>query len=150
MKRKTFKVIFGLATCAFVSGCSIPSDSVNTYENKEKSGRVDIVQDKRVITDSFLKRRLLFKQICQSRTNDGLKRIQVFMKSGLDGFFDPDKPYKVVYRFNWYDNDGVQIEETDSEGWKTRLILPGDDVVFTTVAPSQECNDFKIRLKEIK
>lgn len=141
-------VICGVSATIFLilSGCF--NDSVNTYENEKKEGVPDVVMDKRVVTDNFLKRRLVFQQIRQSQTNDGFKRIQVFMKSGRDGIFDSDSPHKVVYRFDWFDKNGVKVTGIDDPGWQKKLILPGDDISFTSVAPNQNCVDFKIRIKE--
>jgi uncharacterized protein YcfL len=70
------------------------------------------------------------------------------MKSGRTGIFDSDTPHKVIYRFDWMDIDGVKVTVTDDPGWQTKLILPGDDVVFTSTAPTKKCVDFKIRIKE--
>ncbi len=129
-----------------MTGCI--NDSVNTYENATKAGTPDIVMDKRVITDGFLKRRLVIKEIRQSQTNDNFKRIQVFMKSGRTGLTSSDSAHKVIYRFDWFDRDGAQVKPMDDPGWQKKLILPGDDTTFTSVAPTENCVDFRIRIKE--
>ena len=137
-----------LTVSVFISGCA--NNSVNTYENADKKAKVDVVMDKRIITDSHLKARLAYREIRQSKTNDGIKRVQVFMKARRGGLLDPNSPRKILYRFNWFDEQGVLVKEEDGVGWQKKLVLPGDDAVFTSVAPSKDCYDFKIRLKEIE
>ena len=118
--------------------------SVNTISNAESSAKIKLVADRRVETDAFLSRQLGLTEIRESTTNDGYKRVQIFMKN-MSG-----TTYAVLYRFNWYDNNGVEVENTDDEMWKRKTIAAGDDVTLTTVAPKQTCGDFKLRLKVVE
>ncbi len=136
-----------LAVVLLAAGCAkeepyVPS--VNTISNAESSAKIKRVVDKRVETDAYLSRQLCLTEIRESTTNDGYKRVQIFMKN-LAG-----NTYAILYRFNWYDNNGVEVENPDNEMWKRKTIISGDDVTLTSVAPKQSCGDFKLRLKVVE
>ena len=141
------KIVFSsVVLCAvlFLAGCAseppyVPS--VNTVSNANTTARVKYVADKRVDTDPYLSQLLCLTEIRESTTNDGYKRIQVFFKN-LAG-----NTYWIMYRFNWYDENGVEVENPDNEMWKRKIIAAGDDATLTTVAPKKNCGDFKLRLK---
>ena len=142
MKKIFWKSI--LLSALFATGCAkepqyIPS--VNTISNAETSARIKYVADKRIDTDPILSQQLCMTEIRESKTNDGYTRIQVFLKNMSGG------TYWIIYRFNWYDDQGVEVENPDDGGWTRQLIAAGDDVTLTSVAPGKVCRDFKLRLK---
>ena len=117
--------------------------SVNTIANSNTSANIKRVVDRRVDTDQYLSQLLCLTEIRESKTNDEYKRIQVFLKN-LSG-----TTYTVMYRFNWYDDNGVEVENPDNELWKRKIIVAGDDVTLDSVAPGKNCKDFKLRLKAV-
>ena len=134
-------------TVLWITGCAsepqyIPS--VNTVSNANTSAKIKYVVDKRVETDPYLAQLLGLTEIRESSTNDGYKRIQIFLKN-FSG-----NTYGVMYRFNWYDDNGVEVENPDNELWKRKLIAAGDDVTLTSVAPRKNCGDFKLRIKVVE
>jgi len=131
-------------TVLLVAGCASEPQyvsSVNTVSNANTSANIKYVADKRVETDPYLSQLLGLTEIRESTTNDGYRRIQIFFKN-FSG-----STYGVMYRFNWYDDNGVEVENPDNELWKRKLIAAGDDVTLTSVAPRKNCGDFKLRLK---
>ena len=85
-------------------GCAteVPYEpSVNTISNANASASIKRVADRRVETDQYLSQLLCLTEIRESQTNDGYKRIQIFLKN-LSG-----STYTIMYRFNWYDDNGV-------------------------------------------
>lgn len=138
--------IFILAGAVAASGffCNACNDSVNTISNAGVTAEITRVNDKRVNTDSRLAKRLCLTEIRETRTNDGYLRIQVFLKNMTND------TYKFIYRFNWYDDHGAEVINPDNENWTRKLIVAGDDVTLTTVAPRKNCHDFKLRLKAIE
>ena len=133
-----------LSALLLTAGCAsqppyVPS--VNTVSNAESSASIKRVMDRRVETDPYLSQVLCMTEVRESTTNDGYKRIQIFLKN-LSG-----NTFWVTYRFNWYDDNGVEVENTDNELWKRKIIAAGDDVTLTTVAPRKNCHDFKLRMK---
>ena len=127
-------------------GCAteVPYEpSVNTISNANVSANIKRVADRRVETDQYLSQLLCLTEIRESQTNDGYKRIQIFFKN-LSG-----STYTIMYRFNWYDDNGVEVENPDNEMWVRKIIVAGDDLTLTSVAPRQNCKDFKLRLKAV-
>ena len=141
MNAKVFILASGIAASMLV--CNACNNSVNTISNAGVTAEITRVNDKRVNTDSRLTKQLCLTEIRETKTNDGYKRIQVFLKNMTN------KTYKFVYRFNWYDDKGQEVINPDNENWSRKLILAGDDVTLTTVAPRKNCFDFKLRLKAL-
>ena len=140
-----FATVLGII---FLAGCF--ADSVNTLESENQTMKPKNIQDKRVITDSFLARRLLLTSVRESKAKGGLMRIQVGMKNNRTGIFSSNEPYRIVYRFSWFDGDGTEVPLMDENFWKEKYIIPGDDVTISSIAPNKKCKDFKLRLKAIK
>ena len=132
-------VALAITGCASKPPPYVPS--VNTVSNANTSAQIKRIVDRRVDTDPYLSQLLCMTEIRESTTNDGYKRIQVFLKN-LSG-----NTFWVTYRFNWYDENGVEVENPDDELWKRKIIATGDDVSLTSVAPKKNCKDFKLRMK---
>ena len=133
-----------ILAASLVGGCASEPQyvpSVNTISNDNTSAQIKNVVDRRVETDTYLSRLLCLTEIRESTTNDGYKRIQVFFKNLSGG------TYRIMYRFNWYDENGAEVENPDNEMWKRKAIVAGDDVALTSVAPRRSYGDFKLRLK---
>lgn len=131
-----------LIASAFMTGCYSPS--VNTISNAGVTAKITRVNDKRVDTDSRLTKSLCLTEIRESKTNDGYMRIQVYLKNMTN------ETYKIMYRFNWYNNDGAEVENPDNEMWVRKIIVAGDDLTLTSIAPGKNCKDFKLRLKALE
>ena len=141
MKSISLLTLFALPIVALISGCqSEHMPMVNTVSNAEQTAYINRVIDQRVITDPTFANILYLTEVRESKTNDGFKRIQVFMKNCCN------VPYTFSYRFNWYDENGVEVEAADDEMWKQVNAVPGDDVTLTSVAPQRNCSDFKVRI----
>jgi len=63
--------------------------------------------------------------------------------SGLTG----DNPYKIRYKFSWFTRDGMAVNTLLSD-WQDATVIPGETIFLQSVAPSKDCRDFKISLKE--
>lgn len=144
MKFPVLPIMFG--GLAILTGCAteeVYTPSVNTISNADTAAQIKRVVDLRVNTDQYLAQLLYLTEIRESQTNDGYKRIQVFFKN-LSG-----TTYSVLYRFNWYDENGVEVENPDNAMWERKIIATGDDLTLTSVAPGKNCKDFKLRLKAV-
>ena len=139
MRIANFIALFSLLSIMVFVGCA-HTPSVNTISNANQSADIDRVVDRRVDTDRALSRTLWLTEVRESKTNDGFKRIQVFMKNRSKASFT------FSYRFNWYDEKGVEVETQDDEAWKEVHAIPGDDVTLTSIAPATNCADFKLRI----
>ncbi len=151
MKQTGTMMVCGLAVLGAVlsSGCQ---NSVNTISEEEAYAETHIVKDKRFVTDPFLRNRLLLKEVNTSETSAGLLRVQVSALNNRTGFFSGlwssltgGDPYRISYKFVWLDSRGMAV----SDGvWMTKLVKPGETVYFQSVAPTRQCRDFILNMKE--
>ena len=130
-------------------------DTVNTVENADKTMTPNTIADARFVTDGFLKDRLGLQSVTMGKTADGFKRVQLEVInlrtgvlsqawSGITG----ENPYKIRYRFTWFDEDGMAVNNTVLADWRDATIIPGETLFLQSVAPTKNCSDFKISLKE--
>jgi uncharacterized protein YcfL len=133
------------------TGCQ---NTVNTVETEDKNMTVNTVKDNRYVTDSFLRDRLRLVGVNTSETPEGLMRAQLTAVNVRTGVFAQawssmtnDNPYRVLYKFTWFDGNGMEVESILSS-WHERRIIPGETVQFQSVAPRKDCKDFRIELKE--
>ena len=139
---KSIYLILLIATIIIITGCAkenIPG--VNTISNKNVRAVIKRVVDKRVIQDEKLDSLLALTEIRKSKTNDNYTKIQVFFKN------HSNTTYSFIYRFNWYDENGVEVENLDQEMWVKKTVITGDDLTLTSIAPTRKCQDFKLRIK---
>ena len=142
-----------VAAMMLLAGCQ---NTVNTVENADKTMTPNTVNDVRFVTDGFLKDRLALKSVRTSRTGENFLKVQLEAVNVRTGVLAQtwsgikhDAPYKVMYKFDWFDQDGMQVQSVVSN-WRQATVRPGESVYFQGVAPSAACNDFKISVKEVK
>ena len=130
-------------------------NSVNTVENADKNMTPNTITDSRFVTDGFLKRRLALQSLTTGRTADGFMRAQLEVVNVRTGAFaqmwsdiTDENPYKIRYRFTWFTEDGMAVNNTILSDWKDATIIPGETLFLQSVAPYKNCNDFKISLRE--
>ena len=144
-----------LGWCAAALMLAACQDTVNTVQNADKTMTPNTIADARFVTDGFLKDRLGLQSVTMGRTADGFKRVQLEVInlrtgvlsqawSGITG----ENPYKIRYRFTWFDEDGMAVNNTVLADWRDATIIPGETLFLQSVAPTKYCSDFKISLKE--
>lgn len=144
--------------CVIVLGMLLSSvgcqNTVNSVENKDKTMRPDVIASARVVTDGFLKNRLLLKSVEKAETSDGFLKIQVTAVNARTGFWSElwsgmtgGNPYRIDYKFDWLDKNGMKVDTILSR-WRQRTIKPGETVYFNSVSPTKNCKDFMLELKE--
>ena len=141
-----FAAIVMLAAC---------QNSVNTVENADKTMTPNTISDSRFVTDGFLKRRLALQSLTTGRTADGFMRAQLEVVNVRTGVFSEawsditgENPYKIRYRFTWFTEDGMAVNNTVLADWQDATIIPGETLFLQSVAPYKNCSDFKISLRE--
>ena len=141
-----FAAIVMLAAC---------QNSVNTVENADKTMTPNTISDSRFVTDGFLKRRLALQSLTTGRTADGFMRAQLEVVNVRTGVLSEawsditgENPYKIRYRFTWFTEDGMAVNNTVLADWQDATIIPGETLFLQSVAPYKNCNDFKISLRE--
>ena len=151
MKKISMTLWIAAATLA-LTACQ---NSVNTVENADKTMTPNTISDSRFITDGFLKRRLALQSLSTGRTADGFMRAQLEVVnirtgalaqawSGMTG----ENPYKIRYRFTWFTEDGMAVNNTVLADWQDATIIPGETLFLQSVAPYKNCSDFKVSLRE--
>lgn len=148
-------LLIGTCLTAFLlTGCF--HNTVNTVENADKNMTPHTISDKRFITDEYLKDRLALKSLTVSKTKDGYMRVQLEAMNVRTGFFAQawsnykgDNPYKIRYKFTWFNQDGMAVENTILSDWQVITVIPGETVYIQSVAPGKDCNDFRVNLMEV-
>ena len=149
----SLKLISALTACLALSACQ---NTVNTVENADKSATPNVIRDNRFVTDGWLRDRLALRSVRTATTEGGLLVVEVTATnvrtgplaqtwSGITG----DNPYTIDYKFVWQDANGMSVD-TPLSVWQSRQIKPGETVYFKTVAPTPQCKDFILNLKEHK
>ena len=44
----------------------------------------------------------------------------------------------------------IKILDPDHAGWEKLTLVPGDDGVFTSIAPKKDCADFRLRMSVVQ
>ena len=149
---KKICMIGWFAAVVMLAACQ---NSVNTVENADKNMTPNTISDSRFVTDGFLKRRLALQSLTTGRTADGFMRAQLEVVNVRTGVFAEawsditgENPYKIRYRFTWFTEDGMAVNNTVLADWQDATIIPGETLFLQSVAPYKNCNDFKISLRE--
>ncbi|MBS1370444.1 MAG: YcfL family protein [Lentisphaeria bacterium] len=147
-----------LCMCALAGGLLLAAagcqNTVNRVENADRSMTQNVINDKRFVTDGFLADRLLLTGVNTSETSDGLLRVQLTAVNARVGFFSQmwsgmtgENPYKIQYKFTWFDGNGMAVDSILST-WKELTVIPGEQIQIQSIAPSRDCRDFSVNLKE--
>jgi len=120
-----------------------PPPQVTTLVNAYDKAKIQHIAFKQVALDD-LAGTVAVTDVRRSKTNDGFDRVQVFLKN-----YAGDR-VRIRYRFNWVNNDGVEVKDPDHDAWEKLTIDAGDDATLTTIAPTKNCYDFKLRMKRIQ
>ena len=147
--------LMGLGLFAAAMMLAACQNSVNTVENADKNMTPNTISDARFVTDGFLKRRLALQSLTTGRTADGFMRAQLEVVNVRTGVLSEawsditgENPYKIRYRFTWFTEDGMAVNNTVLADWQDATIIPGETLFLQSVAPYKNCSDFKISLKE--
>lgn len=144
--------------CAMLAGVLLGGfgcqNTANSIENADKTMQTNTIADRRFVTDGWLRDRLKLTGLNTSTTADALLRVQLTAVNVRTGFFDQmwsgmtgENPYKIKYRFTWFDKGGMAVESILST-WQEMTVIPGETVQIQSVAPTPECKDFSITLIE--
>lgn len=148
-----FKPVSVFAACLALSACQ---NTVNTIENADKSATPNVVHDARFVTDGWLRDRLVLRSVKTATAASGHLAVEVAATNVRTGALAQtwssitgDVPYTVDYKFDWQDENGMTVDSGLSI-WQARQIKPGETVYFKSVAPTPQCKDFILNIKEHK
>jgi uncharacterized protein YcfL len=124
-----------LAVIVALTGCST---TVNTVENSDKTGQRNMISDHRVITDYSFNHRVFVVGANTVMTPSGLLKVQVELQNHTDS------PQMFNYRFQWFDANGMQVNNVTSAVIPDQ-IMGREDKFISGVAPSTNCRDFRVQ-----
>jgi uncharacterized protein YcfL len=131
-----------LIACSLIliamTGCRT---AVNTVENEDKIGVSNIIEDKRVITDGTLARRVSVTAINERKAPNGFRQIQVQLTNHKNTI------QTIFYTVEWFDADGMKVT-TASGGWTQQQFMARESLYIVLTAPTINANDFIIKLME--
>ena len=147
------KSLPAMAACLILSACQ---NTVNTVENADKSATPNVIRDNRFVTDGWLRDRLALRSVKTATAESGLLVVEVTATNVRTGALAQtwssltgDVPYTVDYKFVWQDANGMAVD-TPLSIWQSKQIKPGETVFFKSTAPTPQCKDFILNLKEHK
>ena len=147
------KTVSAVAVCLAFTACQ---NTVNTVENADKSATPNVIRDARFVTDGWLRDRLQLRSVKTATADSGHLVVEVAATNVRTGALAQtwssmtgDVPYVVDYKFDWQDQNGMTVSTTLSI-WQSKRIKPGETVYFKSVAPTIQCKDFILNLKEHK
>lgn len=129
----------GLAFLLLAVGCA--TQSVNTVEREDPVGTANVIEDRRIVTDTTLGRNLSVVRVNEGTASGDLARVQVLLRSNRN------KPMTVNYRFEWYDLDGMLVT-TASGSWKSFRLMGKEQKAISSIAPNPRAVDFVLKLQE--
>lgn len=147
------RTMIAMAGCMMLAACQ---NTVNTVENADKHGNPNVVKDSRFVTDGWLRDRLQLRSVKMYQAPNGNMTVEVAATNVRTGAFSQmwsgmtgENPYNVAYKFIWQDENGMTVESNLSI-WQTIQIKPGETVFFKSTAPTPQCKDFILNIKEAK
>lgn len=132
-------------------GCQ---DTINTVENRDLAMTPDNIDTKNFITDSFCRDRLSLVSCRKAMTAGDVMMAQAAIRSERYGFWSEmwtsvsnDNPYHILYRFEWFDDNGMKVSTT-GDAWHEEIFMPGETKYLQGVAPNSRCKDFVLSVRE--
>ena len=119
-------------------GCS--SKSVNFSEWVDPAGTQEYTEERRVLTDEKLAKRILVETMTSGYTDDGLLKVQLMLGNLTK------KMQSIEYRFDWIEPSNM-VFATPSSRWVIKHIYGGDSVAVTGIAPHNSIKDFVFKIK---
>ena len=140
---KRIFIIFAVLTSWLFCSCS-SNGTVNTVQDAIPNHPQNLIVDKRIITDEVFAGRLLLKEVSEGKTNDSYRKVQLSFKNVTS------ENLTFAYRFDWFGENGLKVDNTGNEFWKTVYVLAGDDVELQSLSPKIGSRDFKLRIKSVE
>lgn len=114
-------------------------DTVNMVEPANPASQKQMVNDKRIITDSSLDDIAYIAGVNEARNDVGLLKVQVELVNRTTGYRN------INYKFDWFDKNGMQVSSPTST-WISLPIEGGESRFVSAVAPNKNVVDFRLKL----
>jgi len=130
-----FIIGVALVALAALPGCT----TVNTVERAQPIAQRQMVDDKRIVTDSSLNRRVQIVGVNQSNGAGGLLKVQVEVLNTTRSL------QHFNYKFEWFDESGTVIG-TPTSAFLPRQLEGKESMFLTATAPTAIAKDFRLKL----
>jgi uncharacterized protein YcfL len=133
-------LLFNSASLYFAVGlvCLTGCDTVNTVERAQPTAQKQMTDDKRIITDAGLNRKVNIVGINETAISTGFTKVQVEL------FNKSRSPYSFSYHFEWFDGQGMLVQ-TPTSSWIDRTIQGKETLDIIAVAPTETAKDFRVK-----
>jgi uncharacterized protein YcfL len=129
------------ALALVAAGCH--TNTVNSVENAQKEGQRSMITDQRVVTDAKLARSVSIVGVNTAMTPGGVLKVQVELANRT-------RPaVRFAYRFEWFDVNGMQIDNVMSAAVVPDQIDGGESKFISSTAPNLACKDFRLKLIKV-
>lgn len=132
---------FALATTCAVVSMLVACGTVNTVSTRTEKASTSVpfhTQVNDALANIFLKA----KDVRLVRTPGGVMKAQIDVAN--DGF----RTKAFGYQFEWMDETGT-IVSSQLNNWNQAQVYSGGNVMITGVAPTPECTDFRLKVREV-
>lgn len=126
------------ALALLVTGCAT---SVNTVSRAEPQASPNYVNDKRVLTDASLTRKLGIVSVNDGAVSGNLLRVQVTLEN------KSSRPQAFTYKFTWIGQDGTELS-APTGGWKQIQLQGRETRAVSAIATSPSAVDFRLAVRE--
>ena len=151
--RKSVKLALAVLAAMMLAGCL---STANTISNADPNMNPTPIRQERLITDKALARRLEVVSLNGAINDNGLMEVQLEAINTRTGFWSGlwssmtgDTPYEVDYKVTWLNSQGMVVDSLMST-WRRVTVIPGETLSIHSVAPNQDCQDFRINIKAVK
>lgn len=117
-----------------LTGCT----TVNSVERAQPVAQKQMVDDKRIITDSDLNRHVSIVGLNEATVSTGFVKVQIELLNKTSS------TYNFLYHFEWFDNNGMLVQ-TPTSSWIERSIQGKETMDITAVAPTETAKDFRVK-----
>ena len=135
------KTAFGILMISIpviLTGCRA---AVGTVERARPVGVPQVVDDKRIIPDASLRKKVDIVQVNEGTVSGNLTKVQVVLANRKGS------RVTVNYAWEWYDVNGMLVNSTGA-AWKSLPLGGKEQKAVTAIGPNPQAVDFVLKLKE--
>jgi len=130
-------LIAAVGLVALATGCT----TVNTVGNAQPVAQKQMVNDKRVLTDASLDRKVRIVGVNSAVNDAGFLKIQVEVQNTTR------RHQSFTYRVEWFDQNGMLIN-LPSYTSIPRSVEGKESIFLSATAPTERARDFRIKFLE--
>jgi uncharacterized protein YcfL len=130
-----------LAAATFAAGAITGCTTVNSVENAQPVAQKQMVNDKRVLTDASLDRKVRIVGVNAAVNDAGFLKIQVEVQNTTR------QHQSFTYRIEWFDQNGMIIN-LPSYTAMPRSVEGKESIFLSATAPTERARDFRIKFLE--